>query len=94
MAETTTKKKEAINSYNYKLYLGSSIEDPTKTVTSLSLIPEEGEQVKIDSTNYTITLQGVKFTRKIYEPGLIERGYEHLEEKLRNLGADIRREPV
>ena len=72
MAETTTKKKEAINSYNYKLYLGSSIEDPTKTVTSLSLIPEEGEQVKIDSTNYTITLQGVKFTRKIYEPGLIE----------------------
>ena len=33
-------------------------------------------------------------TTEIYEPGLIERGYEHLEEKLRSLGADIRREPV
>ncbi len=33
-------------------------------------------------------------TTEIYEPGLIERGYEHLEEKLRSLGAIIRREPV
>jgi len=33
-------------------------------------------------------------TTEIYEPALIERGYEHLEEKLRSLGADIRREPV
>ena len=33
-------------------------------------------------------------TTEIYEPGLIERGYEHLEEKLRSLGAHIRREPV
>ncbi|MBQ4434567.1 MAG: UDP-N-acetylglucosamine 1-carboxyvinyltransferase [Clostridia bacterium] len=33
-------------------------------------------------------------TTEIYEPGLIERGYEHLEEKLRKLGAKIRREPV
>ena len=33
-------------------------------------------------------------TTEIYEPGLIERGYEHLEEKLRKLGAQIRREPV
>ena len=33
-------------------------------------------------------------TTEIYEPGYIERGYEHIEEKLRALGADIRREPV
>ncbi len=35
-----------------------------------------------------------KGTTEIYEPGYIERGYEHIEEKLRALGADIRREPV
>ena len=31
---------------------------------------------------------------EIYEPGFIERGYEHIEEKLRALGADIRREAL
>ncbi len=33
-------------------------------------------------------------TTEIYEPGYIERGYEHIEEKLRSLGANIRREPL
>ena len=33
-------------------------------------------------------------TTEIYEPGYIERGYEHIEEKLRALGANIRREPL
>ena len=31
---------------------------------------------------------------EIYEPSFIERGYEHIEEKLRALGANIRREPL
>ena len=31
---------------------------------------------------------------EIYEPEAIDRGYEHIEEKLRSLGADIRREPM
>ena len=35
-----------------------------------------------------------KGTTEIYEPGFIERGYEHIEEKLRSLGAEIRREPT
>ncbi|MBQ4074896.1 MAG: UDP-N-acetylglucosamine 1-carboxyvinyltransferase [Clostridia bacterium] len=35
-----------------------------------------------------------KGTTEIYEPGFIERGYEHIEEKLRALGAKIWREPV
>ena len=35
-----------------------------------------------------------KGTTEIYEPSYIERGYEHIEDKLRALGADIRREPV
>ncbi len=35
-----------------------------------------------------------KGTTEIYEPGFITRGYERLEEKLRSLGADIRRERI
>ncbi len=31
---------------------------------------------------------------EIYEPEYIDRGYEHIEEKLRSLGADIRRETI
>ena len=33
-------------------------------------------------------------TSEIYEPGYIDRGYEHIEDKLRSLGAEIRRETV
>ncbi len=33
-------------------------------------------------------------TTEIYEPGYIERGYEHIEDKLRALGANIRRESL
>ena len=33
-------------------------------------------------------------TTEIYEPGYIDRGYEHIEDKLRSLGAIITREPV
>ena len=33
-------------------------------------------------------------TSEIYEPAFIDRGYEHIEDKLRSLGAEIRREPV
>jgi len=31
---------------------------------------------------------------EIYEPGYIDRGYEHIEDKLRSLGAVISREPI
>ena len=33
-------------------------------------------------------------TSEIYEPGYIDRGYEHIEDKLRSLGAEISRETV
>ena len=33
-------------------------------------------------------------TSEIYEPGYIDRGYVHIEDKLRSLGAEIRREAV
>lgn len=35
-----------------------------------------------------------KGVTEIYEPEYIDRGYEHIEQKLRSLGADIRREVV
>lgn len=35
-----------------------------------------------------------KGVTEIYEPEFIARGYEHMEEKLRALGADIHREPI
>ena len=35
-----------------------------------------------------------KGTTEIYETGFIDRGYERIEEKLRSLGADIRREQL
>ena len=35
-----------------------------------------------------------KGTTEIYEPGYIERGYEHIEDKLRALGAEIVRAPL
>lgn len=35
-----------------------------------------------------------KGVTEIYEPEYIDRGYEHIEQKLRSLGANIRREPI
>ena len=35
-----------------------------------------------------------KGVTEIYEPEYIDRGYEHIEQKLRSLGAEIRREPI
>ena len=71
MAETTNK-KTTFDTYGYKLVLGFNIEDSDKTLTSLSLTTDQGQTVTISNTDYTVKLQGVKFTRKIYEPGLIE----------------------
>ena len=35
-----------------------------------------------------------KGVTEIYEPEYIDRGYEHIEQKLRSLGADIKRETI
>lgn len=64
--------KKTFDTYEYQLALGANIKNPTATVTALSFSPSKGTTVRIGDTDYTVTLQGVKFTRKIYEPGLIE----------------------
>ena len=59
------------NSYVYKLSLGANIEDKSKGSETLD-IPQNSKSITIDEKRCTICLNGVKYTRKIYEPGLIE----------------------
>lgn len=72
MANEITKAKWMTGSYQYQLNLGAKVEDPKGVITPLTLTPAKNVSVKIDNTEYALTLQGVKFSRKIYEPGLIE----------------------
>ncbi len=66
MAQTT-------NNYLYRLLFGENIKDPENSLDDLAL--EQLSPLKDFSFNgekYNINLNGVKFMRKIYEPGLIE----------------------
>lgn len=63
-----------IRTYEYKLYLGVNIEDPKDDRDAL-IISKDASEVSItdhESESYNISLNGLKFNRKIYEPGLIE----------------------
>ena len=62
---------EETRTYNYKLYLGVSVEDPSKELETLVLTQSKTD-FTIGQKSYTHCVNGVKFTRKIYEPGLIE----------------------
>ena len=75
MADTTsssTINKTVISTYQYKLLLGANIKDPDISQVVMSLTATKGLSLYIGDTQATVTLQGVKFTRKIYEPGMIE----------------------
>ena len=75
MADTTsssTINKTVISTYQYKLLLGANIKDPDISQVVMSLTATKGLSLYIGDTQTTVTLQGVKFTRKIYEPGTIE----------------------
>lgn len=60
-----------INTYEYKLYLGISIEDAEDSRLTL-VLTKDAQDIVIDNKNCIISLNGFKFYRKIYEPGLIE----------------------
>ena len=65
--------KASINSFDYKLYFGKNISDPSTEV--IELPPLHGRlnsYIKIGDIDYSIVLSGMKFTRRIYEPGTIE----------------------
>ena len=63
MSETRT--------YEYKLYLGNSIEDTSEGKVTL-VLTKDAQEIEIDKKICIISLNGIKFYRKIYEPGLIE----------------------
>ena len=60
-----------IRTYEYKLYLGISIEDAADSRQTL-ILTKDAQEIKIDKKICIISLNGIKFYRKIYEPGLIE----------------------
>ncbi|MCR5240341.1 MAG: phage baseplate assembly protein V [Prevotella sp.] len=65
--------KSVISSFDYRLYFGKNIEDPTKEVDDLPpLHAKQNTFITIGEDEFSIVLSGLKFTRKVYEPGLIE----------------------
>ena len=73
MAESINS-KVVIDSFDYKLYFGKNISDSSKEL--IELPPLHGKLNSYIKTGekdkYSIVLSGMKFTRKIYEPGTIE----------------------
>ena len=62
---------EKTRTYDYRFYFGVSVEDSSTDIGTLALTPSKTE-FKIDNRKFTHCVNGVKFTRKLYEPGLIE----------------------
>ena len=64
---------ESINSFEYRLYFGNDIKDPTKMVVEIpALHAKQYVYAKIGEFDYSLVLTGLKFTRQVYQPGLIE----------------------
>lgn len=62
---------ESTREYNYSLIFGANIVAPKTDFITLRL-EQSTENIEIDDLPCTICLNGVKFMRKMYEPGLIE----------------------
>lgn len=74
MADSITT-KSVINNFDYKLYIGKNIKDPGKDVKELPPLHSKLNsfiELGKDNLLYSIVLSGLKFSRKLYEPGLIE----------------------
>ena len=64
---------ENINNYDYRLFFGKNIKNPMTEVTEIPpLHAKQNFYIEIDKVKYSIVLSGLKFTRKVYEPGIIE----------------------
>ena len=67
--------KSIIDNFDYKLFIGKNIKDPGKDVKELPPLHSKLNsfiELGKDNQRYSIVLSGLKFTRKLYEPGLIE----------------------
>ena len=62
---------EAFDDIGYVLTLGNSVLAPDKTIGSLELWQSEQINFQDNANKYSLTLHGVKFNRKIYQPGEI-----------------------
>ena len=62
---------EAFDDIGYVLTLGNSVLAPDKTIGSLELWQSEQIVFQDNANKYSLTLHGVKFNRKIYQPGEI-----------------------
>ena len=73
MATETIKTKTVIDTFDYRLYLGPNIKNPSKPVLEIPpLHARQNTYVVMDDKKFSIVLSGLKFTRKVYAPGLIE----------------------
>lgn len=62
-----------INNYDYRLFFGKNIKDPRKELIEIPpLHAKQNFYIEINKVKYSIALSGLKFTRKVYEPGIIE----------------------
>jgi hypothetical protein len=72
MAESITT-KSVINSYDYRLFIGKNIIAPGEKVVDIPpLHAKQNVYIKIKEEDFHVTLTGLKFRRKLYEPGTIE----------------------
>ena len=62
---------DSTREYKYKLNLGANLTTPTAPFTELQLV-QSSTDMTIGDVACKICLNGVKFFRKMYEPGLIE----------------------
>ena len=67
------KTKSVFKFFDYRLYFGNYI---MKSATEVTEIPplhaKQNVYIKIGENNYSLALTGLKFTRKVYQPGIIE----------------------
>ena len=62
-----------IDNYDYRLFFGKNIKDPRLELTEIPpLHAKQNFFIEINKVKYSIALSGLKFTRKVYEPGIIE----------------------
>jgi len=67
------KTKSVYKFFEYRLYFGNYIKNMAKTATEIPpLHAKQNVYIKIGDNDYSLALTGLKFTRKVYQPGTIE----------------------
>ena len=64
--------KTLINRMSYRLCLGTYIDNPNKPEDKIELDQRSEKTISLNQASYKVSLLGVKYNRKIYQPGEIE----------------------